>query len=146
MNTFQRYLLSFSLVVSALIILLGILVFADSEINATPLAVFLVIIAGLIYVIPMTCLFSYNAELVQLEILDTVDEQRFAKLEDIIYKKCKREIKKTVGSTSIYSMKNRHHAWLTNSVEIINENDKYIVKIPRAFAKEVQKIFSCKTL
>lgn len=146
MNTFQRYLIHFTLFVSVIITFLSILVFTDKNINATPLSVILVITAALIYIVPMTLIFSHNAQIIQLEVLCDMDEKKIIELEEIIQKKFKRNIRKVSGNVHKYTMKNRYQSWLTNPIEIIQEKNMFIVKTPRAYKDEIQKAFLCKVI
>lgn len=146
MNTFQRYLIHFTLFVSVIISVLGILVFMDTTINATPVSVILIITAALIYIVPMSLLFSHKAQIVQLEVVGDIDEKKKVQLEEIIQKKLKRNIRKDNGNISIYTMKNRYQSWLTNPIEIIQDKDIFVIKTPRAYQDDIQKVCLCKVI
>lgn len=146
MNTFQRYLIHFTLIVSVIVTFLAIFVLADKNINATPLSVILVITAALIYIVPMALIFSHKAQIIQLEVLCDMDEKKISELEEIIQKKSKRNIRNVSGHVHMYTMENKYQSWLTNPIEIIQEKNMFIVKIPRAYKEEIQKVFLCKVI
>ena len=126
MNTFQRYLIHFTLFVSVIISVLVSLVFMDTTINASKKFIF------------------EGKE--KLEVVGDIDEKKKVQLEEIIQKKLKRNIRKDNGNISIYTMKNRYQSWLTNPIEIIQDKDIFVIKTPRAYQDDIQKVCLCKVI
>ncbi len=141
MSTFNRYFIHFFCISFFVFFILNIILYFEKNALNTPIFLLISFFSVLIFSIPMSIYFSRCAKNKTINLKINNEDDLEAKLEEKIQKKFKREVLVLNHNVKEYRMKNKYHAWLTNSIKISNEKDCVVLSIPTIYAEEIENEF-----
>jgi len=126
----KKYFLHFLWIITVFMSVFAVLLLSEG--TSVLLALFMYVVAVVIYVLPMAYLKSKEAEIINMKIRYTQDNER--KVEKTIVDKTKRVLVEDADVKS-YQMKNRYYRWLTNEITVSHDEEMISISLPKAYQK-----------
>ncbi len=126
----KKYFLHFLWIITVFMSVFAVLLLSEG--TSVLLALFMYVVAIVIYVLPMAYLKSKEAEIINMKIRYTQDNER--KVEKTIVDKTKRVLVEDADVKS-YQMKNRYYRWLTNEITVSHDEEMISISLPKAYRK-----------
>lgn len=139
MKAFKRYLLHFSAIGLVVFILGLIAIHDDKQLFSIKFIPFFVM-AILIYVFPMSFIFSKLTEKYSFKIENSSPELMI-KLDRLFLEPVnQKRVKRTDNGVIYYSYKNKYSSWLAGDISVTQYDDYTVVNAPKRYAKALKSL------